>query len=124
MKGETSLYNNLVPSSLSRMDSGERSQRNTYLNQRTDAMACRYYYHATICRLRYDDCLLNLAGEFFLEPDTIIGYLKKRQGYCNNLVSKQVSTAELRRKYPFFDWSGRVKTPVHNQDGPNLFSSH
>ncbi|UAB84989.1 hypothetical protein INR75_02870 [Zunongwangia sp. SCSIO 43204] len=121
MKGKNSLYNNLVPNSLEVLDSGERSQRNTYLNQRTDAMACRYYYHATICRLRYDDCLLHLAAEFFLEPDTIIGYLKKRQGYCNNLVTKQITALELRKKYPFFDWSGRIRT-ITKTDSPNLFN--
>ena len=71
-------------------------------------MASRYYYHATICRLRYDDCLLNLSEEFFLEPETIVGWLQKRLGFVNSMVSRKVTAAELRRSYPYFDWSGRT----------------
>ena len=107
MKGENILYNNVVPSSLEELDDGAKGQRNTYLDKRSDAMACRFYYHATICRLRYDDTLLNLSMEFFLEPDTIVGWLKQRSAFLNNLAHKQITTSVLRRRYPHFDWSSR-----------------
>ena len=112
MKGENSLYKSIVPSSLANLESGVKSQRNTFLEQRSDAMACRYYYHATICRLRYDDCLLNLSAEFFLAPETIIEWLKQRMAFVNRLVDNQIKTSELRQKYPFYDWSGRVNIPT------------
>lgn len=105
MKGENILYNNIVPSSLGEQDGGTKSQRNSYLEKRSDAMACRYYYHATIRRRRYDDCLMDLSGEFFLAPETIIDRLKQRVGFVNALVNKKITTAELRRRYPHFDWS-------------------
>jgi hypothetical protein len=108
MKGEQTLYNNLVPSSLTEIAGGKKSRRNSYLEKRNDAMATRYYYHSTICRLRYDDCLLALSTEFFLEPDTIIGRLKQRISYVNLMVKKRVTSAELRRLYPYFDWTARV----------------
>lgn len=107
MKGENTLYKSVVPSSLTQLKGGKKSQRNTYLDRRSDAMACRYYYHSTICRLRYDDCLLSLSMEFNLEPDTIIGYLQKRLGYVNSMVRKETPTSELRQQYPWFDWSGK-----------------
>lgn len=107
MKGENSLYKNVVPNSLTKNKGGKKSQRNTYLDRRSDAMACRYYYHSTICRLRYDDCLLSLSLEFNLEPDTIIGYLQKRLGYVNSMVRKETSSKELSVKFPWYDWSGK-----------------
>lgn len=108
MKGENILYNSVVPSSLTSIGTGGiKSQRNTYLDRRSDAMAARYYYHSNICRLRYDDCLVALSMEFFLEPDTIIGWLKKRVSLVNKMVKTQVAVAELRRSYPYYDWSGR-----------------
>lgn len=121
MKGENILYNNVVPNSLSNLEGGVKSQRNTYLEKRTDAMACRFYYHSTICRLRYDDCLFYLSNEFYLEPDTIVGWLKQRVSLVNNLVNKKVSTAILRRRYPHFDWSGRVTVVKPAEDTLSLF---
>ncbi len=97
-----------MPSSLANLEGGVQSQRNTYLDKRSDAMAFRYYYHATICRLRYDDCLYELSNEFFLEPETIVGYLKKRLGLVNSLVNKKTSPKQLRKQYPYFDWSVRA----------------
>ena len=107
MKGENILYNDLVPNSLEEPGTGVKSHRNLYLDRRSDKMAARYYYHSVICRLRYDDCLLHLSSEFDLEPDTIIGYIKKRLSFVNSMIKHKMTSAELRRKYPFYDWSGR-----------------
>lgn len=107
MKGENLLYKNVVPSSLDAV----KSQRDSYLEQRTNAMAHRYYYHAHLCRLRYDDCLLALSAEFHLAPETIINYLKQRVGLVNSLADKQTAPAVLRQRYPYFDWSVRSTPP-------------
>lgn len=111
MKGENILYNNVVPSSIAEQENGGQNQRINHLDRRSDKIASRYYYHSTICRLRYDDCLMNLRSEFDLETDTLIGYLKKRLGFLNSLVNRKVTTAQLRRTYPYYDWSGKAMAP-------------
>ncbi len=107
--GKQLLYNSLVPSSIT--SDGEVGQRNMYLERRHDKMACRYYYHATICRLRYDDSLLALSLEFDLGVNQIVNCLKKRLAYINRLVEKEITTSELRRLYPYMDWSCRITLP-------------
>lgn len=101
-KGKHKLYNAIVPQSVS--SNGTQGQRNTGIDDRRDAMAHRYYFHATVSRLRYDDCLLNLQHEFFLQPDTIVKELQTRIDLLNILASNKTTTAELRRKYPFYNW--------------------
>lgn len=107
MKGKQLLYNTLVQPSLGQAQ-GEKGQRNAFLDRRHDAMACRYYYYANICRMRYDDCLMCLSNEFFLTPNAIVLNLKKRLAFINRLAQNETTTAELRRRYPYFDWSARV----------------
>jgi hypothetical protein len=107
MSGKQRLYNNLVPSSLPETE-GELGKRNAYIEQRHDAMASRYYYYSVICRLRYDDCLLNLSSEFFLSTNMIVKCLLKREDFIYKLETRKVTTSELRRKYPFFDWSAKI----------------
>lgn len=104
-RGKQTLYNNIVPSSTPEV--GEKGKRNIGLEDRRDAMAYRYYFYATISRLRYDDCLLNLSNEFFLQPDTIIKELQMRIALINQLVADKITTAELRKKYPFYNWMPR-----------------
>ena len=111
MKGKQLLYNQIVSNSLPLIE-GERGQRNVYVEKHRDKIASRYYYHATICRLRYDDCLLALSEEFSLTTNTIIVNLKKRLAFINRLVQNETTTAELRRRYPYFDWSARIMVPT------------
>ena len=103
-KGEHVLYTSVVSSSLPK-EKGEFQKQNMYLEQRHDTMACRYYYHASLCRLRYDDCLLQLSREFNLSTGTIVGYLKLRLYAINTMVEQEVTAQELRSRYPWFDWS-------------------
>ena len=105
-RGKQTLYNNIVQKSIA--STGEKGQRNTSLDERRNAMAHRYYFHATINRLRYDDCLLNLSQEFFLQPDTIVKELLLRSDLISNLVKTKTTTAELRKLYPFYNWISRL----------------
>lgn len=105
-RGKQRLYNNIVPRSI--VEAGEKGQRNTGIEARRNAMAHRYYFHCTINRLRYDDCLLNLQQEFFLQPDTIVKELLLRSELIANLVNERATTAELRKMYPFFNWISRL----------------
>lgn len=106
-KGKQLLYNTLVENSLT--TTGEKHQRNTGIEDRRDVMAHRYYFYANINRLRYDDCLLNLQKEFFLQPDTIVVELKLRLDLINQLIYDQITTAELRKKYNWFNWMSKLQ---------------
>ena len=87
---------------------GVKGQRNTGIEARRDAMAHRYYFHATINRLLYKDCLFALNQEFHLQPDTIVSELLKRTELIYSLSSQEITTAELRKKYPFYNWMAKL----------------
>jgi HD superfamily phosphohydrolase len=106
MRGKQKLYTKLVTTSIKQ--NGEQGKRNADIEDRRDAMAHRYYFHAIISRKRYDDCLLNLNKEFWIQPNTIITELQKRSDLINKLNRNKVTTAELRKKYPFFNWVNKI----------------
>lgn len=78
------------------------------MEERHDAMACRYYYYANICGLNYIRSLEQLEREFYLSHNMIIKYLTDRIDYIQIMVDNQVTTSELRKRYPWFDWSTRI----------------
>ena len=104
-RGKQILYNPIVRQTIA--ETGEKGQRNTGIDDRRNAMAHRYYFHATINRLRYDDCLLSLQQEFYLQPDTIVKELLLRNELITQLAHAKTTTAELRKKYPFFNWMSK-----------------
>jgi hypothetical protein len=106
-RGKKILYNELVENSIT--TTGEKSKRNNGIDDRRDAMAHRYYFYANINRLRYDDCLLNLQKEFYLQPDTIVSELKLRLDLINQLITDKITTAELRKKYSWFNWMSKLQ---------------
>lgn len=105
-RGKKTLYNKLVSSAIA--DNPTPLKRNTAIDDRRDVMAHRYYFHAIIQRLRYDDCLVALSREFFIQPDTIIKELHRRIDLINSLTENKTTTSELRRQYPWFNWVGRM----------------
>jgi len=104
-RGKNKLYNNVVPEFTPGV--GQYKKRNTSIEARRDVMAHRYYYHAIICRLRYDDCIINLHQEFFIQPNTVIRELELRLDLINHLVKQTLSTNELRKLYPWLNWSNK-----------------
>ncbi len=105
LKGKQILYNTIV--SPSPTESGEVGKRKN-IDDKRDAMAHRYYFHAVINRLRYDDCLHNLSKEFFLQPNTIVKELQLRYDTITQLDNDAITTAELRKRYPFFNWVSKL----------------
>lgn len=103
MRGKQILYNDIIPSSIEEL--GKKSRRNTFIEERDDALAHRYYYHAHLCRRRYDDCLKSLSEEFFLSHNVIIQRLSKRTDLIKSLVSSNVAPVELRKLYGHFNWA-------------------
>jgi len=109
MKGEKALHKDLIKTSIDITEPGRL--RNSLKSRFYDKMACRYYYLSNICRLRYDDCLLQLTLEFDITPTTIIKHLTKRLGMVTEMVENQVSPSELKKRYPWYDWSGSLTPP-------------
>ena len=105
-RGKQKLYNSIVPESLP--EPNPEHKRNTGIDLRRDAMAHRYYFHATINRFRYDDCLMKLHEEFYLEPPTIIKELERRFDMISLLVNQKVMLPELRKRYPYFNWTPKL----------------
>ena len=103
MRGQKAIYNTLFPSSVT-SETENKGKRNVAIDDRDDAMACRYYYHAQICRRRYDDCLIHLYQEFFITPNVITQRLAKRTDLIKELVKANTTSAELRKKYPQWAW--------------------
>jgi hypothetical protein len=103
MRGQKALYTSLFPSSITSAPEN-KSKRNVYIDERDDAMACRYYYHAQLRRIRYDDCLVELYKEFFLSPNVITQRLMMRQEFIKKLITDKATRTHFRKKYPHFCW--------------------
>lgn len=86
----------------------EKNKRSECIATRRNKMVCRYYFHAEIRRLRYDDCLMNLHREFDLMPDTIVKELQKNTDYLYELKQHKTTTSELRKLYPYFNWAASL----------------
>ncbi|MGB4776137.1 MAG: hypothetical protein WBP45_13240 [Daejeonella sp.] len=103
MRGQYSLYSSLFPPSVS-TEPERLGKRNALISERDDALACRYYYHAEIKRLRYDDCLAALEKEFFITASVIMQRLALNSTFLKDLIKESASTAFLKKKYPFYAW--------------------
>lgn len=104
MKGEQVLYKNTVESSLPK---GKHNKKGPYQKERLDMMASRFYYHTSICRMRYDDCLVQLEKEFCVSHRTIVRLLEERLATINIMVEEKTTTGTLKKRYPWYDWSGK-----------------
>lgn len=91
-------------------EKGEFGKKNVYKEQHRDMLACRYYYHTTICRLRYDDCLVQLSREFGVAPTTVELHLKSRLSAINVMVEERTTAQELKKRYPWYNWDGKPFT--------------
>ena len=103
LRGKQTLYNSIVPTNTPQ--AGKKSRRNTQLETRRDKMAHRYYFWAVINRKRYDDCLTQLFEEFDLQVETISKELMLRIDLIKELTNSQTTTSQLRKKYPYYNWS-------------------
>lgn len=104
MIGEQLLYKKIVKSSIPPKE-GEERGGNAFKEQWRDLLASRYYYHASHRRKRYDDCLMELSREFFITSRSVVANLKLRLGFIQRLTNDEIATAELRKRYPWYDWS-------------------
>lgn len=106
LRGQQSLYNSLFPSSVT-VSADNKGKRNVFIDERNEAIACRYYFYAEVKRLRFDDCLLKLQIEFYLSPTVVSQILTQKLGFIKDLVnrSKEGSIqAVFKKRYAHLKW--------------------
>jgi len=114
MIGERNLYRTKVSSSIPEQEGQERKAF-AYKEDKLDKLASRFYYHAHLCRLRYDDCLVELSREFDLTSHTLVRKIQQRSAFLDRLTAAKTTALQLKKRYPYFDWS---RKPYVIQDGP------
>jgi len=99
--GKQKLYDNLISSSLPEAIDKPLSA------QRDEALVHRFYFHAELERLRYDDCLLELHKTFFLSIEYLPKLLGKDENFnlLKRLTSDKPNLNDLRKRFPQFNWT-------------------
>jgi len=105
MRGQKTLFADLFETSLTPKE--KQRPRNYFLPERNEALVYRYYFHAEVNRLRYDDCLVNLEREFYLTTPRLIVVLSCNSDLLSEIIKKRPSTRELETKFPHFSWKAR-----------------
>lgn len=114
LKGERNLYTSKVSTSIPETE-GRMGDPNAYKEHRLDKIVSRYYYHAVLCRLRYDDCLVQLSLEFDYTSRVLILKLNQRNALLDRLIESNTTALTLKKRYPYFDWSAK---PLVNRSRP------
>ena len=107
MTGSQTLYTGLFPSAIPE-NPGEKGKRNAFIERRHDAMASRFYFHAQLRRLRYDDCICELSDEFHLSHNVVTLNLRKRIDFIKKLVEEKATVTDLQRDFPYFNWNYKL----------------
>lgn len=104
MRGQQSLFNDLFHQE--KQKSANRP-RNYYQPERNRALIHRYYFHAEINRLRYDDVLQILEKEFYLTEPRIIVILSEQSSNIKKIVHNPPTITDLQKMFPHFNWKSR-----------------
>ena len=102
MRGKKILHNDLVPKP--KFKKGEQGQRNAFLEERKDMMACRYYYHALLCAKTYEAAIFQLQKEFNVSADWATKNLLERSEYLREMRNNNITSLDLRKKYDWYNW--------------------
>lgn len=108
MNGKQKLYESIVTPSIPDRSGSEQAKRNSYSEERDEAMVYRFYFHAELERRRYDDCLVALRTLFYLTEEYIVKVLGKDKNHrlLKSLVNElKPSPDQLRKRYPFYNWT-------------------
>lgn len=80
-----------------------RSKR--LIERRNRLMCIRFYYHQKINSFHFAKCVENLYAEFFISQTEIVKILRNQTEYLAELRTKQPPISELKREYPWMNWS-------------------
>ncbi len=103
MRGQQSLFSNLFVATLEK-GSDKQRPRNYYQPERNEALVHRYYFHAEMNRLRYDDCIAQLEKEFHITSPRIISVLTQSHGMIESVINSKPTLKELENKFPWYSW--------------------
>ena len=103
IRGRKTLFTLVAPEEETR--SGEKSQRNAFIEERDRALAYRFYYHGALCRKPFEKCLHDMSIEFYLAPSTITNRLSLVDHILKELKAKKAESADLRKVMPYYNWT-------------------
>lgn len=83
---------------------GEKGQRNAFLEERDEMMAYRLYYHISLCRKSSEATFNDLSREFCLAVSTIITSIGRAEHVVKELSKTKPEPKELSKKYPWYNW--------------------
>lgn len=95
MKGQRTLFDNLLQPTIVRKSLRGRSQQ--LIHKRDEKLMIRYFYHTEVKRLRFDDVLEVMSNEeFFIEPQTLINRLTRLSDKMTERFTERPSLAKLK----------------------------
>jgi hypothetical protein len=103
MRGQQSLFSSLFVETVPKTAQKQRP-RNYYQPERNEALVHRYYYHAEMNRLRYDDCIRQLEIEFHITAPRIISVLTECTSIIESVINTKPSIKDLENKFPWYSW--------------------
>ena len=103
MRGQQSLFNGLFIPTVEKTENKQRP-RNFFQPERNEALVHRYYFHAEMNRLRYDDCIRQLEIEFHITAPRIISVLTQCTGQIESVINSKPTIKDLEIKFPWYSW--------------------
>jgi hypothetical protein len=85
--------------------STEKHVKGRFMDERDDALACRFFYYGHLIGNRYDLCLARLSKEFYLSELVIGQRLLKRQEFIKQLRIDGTTRRRLHKRYPHLNWN-------------------
>jgi hypothetical protein len=105
-RGKHKLFYHLFPEP-ENQEREEPKKRNYLMPERNIALVHRYYYHAVLRRLRYEDALELLSkNEFFLSEHRIVAVMQEPENYdlLTLLNHRKPDVKQLTALYPQWSW--------------------
>jgi hypothetical protein len=107
MRGQQSLFANIFVDTAVKPVQKQRP-RNYYQPERNEALVHRYYFHAEINRMRFDDCIKQLESEFHITAPRIVAVLTQCTSNIQRLHDAKPSLKDLEKKFPWYAWKQRA----------------
>ncbi|MDW8420129.1 MAG: hypothetical protein RML37_12030 [Chitinophagales bacterium] len=102
MRGQRALFDGMFSTGAAKTAS--QRPRNVLMPERNKLLLYRFYFHAQVNRLRYDDCLAQLEREFFIMSVRIVAILIKNDAQLRQIIEARPERAELEKMYPHINW--------------------
>ncbi len=81
-----------------------RGRNKDLISGRNRALFYRYYFYSKINKTPYDDILLLLSEQFFLNERTVVNLITEGHSQLKKIYAEHLSAKELQKMFPAFDW--------------------